>query len=225
MSATTAINPNTQTYPKHRKAAKSNNPSIFADIYEEDTNIAIWQRDLSSEIGHSIEKLLASNRSYQASFIAAPENIFNQLIENDAALSNAHALCENIAELVEMFCVLFDLKEVGLRLTALDRAMCPRFHVDWVPCRLVCTYHGVASEWLLHNVVDRSKLGTGNNGLDDEESGLFNDMNDINQLNIGDVAILKGERWQGNAGAGLVHRSPQVPELSNRLLLTLDFVS
>lgn len=30
--------------------------------------------------------------------------------------------------------------------------------------------------------------------------------------------------WQGNEGAGLVHRSPQLPNDNRRLLLTLDFV-
>lgn len=38
----------------------------------------------------------------------------------------------------------------------------------------------------------------------------------------GDVAIMKGDSWDGNAGAGLVHRSPDVPYGEQRLLLTLD---
>ena len=54
---------------------------------------------------------------------------------------------------------LFELKSVGLRLTALGHAMCPRFHVDRVPCRLATTYFGSATEWLPHDRVNRSKLG------------------------------------------------------------------
>lgn len=56
--------------------------------------------------------------------------------------------------MVDMFCCLFELKRAGLRLTVLDRAMCPRFHVDRVPCRLVTTYLGAATEWLPHTVAD-----------------------------------------------------------------------
>ena len=122
-----------------------------------------------------------------------------------------------------MFCCLFDLKRAGLRLTALDKAMCPRFHVDRVPGRLVTTYQGVATEWLPHEQVDRSKLGEGNNGLTDIHSGLFENEQDIQQLNHGDVAILKGELWEGNENAGLVHRSPALTTDERRLLLTLDF--
>lgn len=132
-----------------------------------------------------------------------------------------------------MFCCLFDLGSAGLRLTALDRAMCPRFHVDKIPCRLVTTYQGIATEWLPHHHVDRSKLGAGSEGKSDEQSGLFQNLEDIQRLHQGEVALLKGEGWEGNEGAGLVHRSPAMPVIADsvkmhavserRLLLTLDF--
>ena len=132
-------------------------------------------------------------------------------------------LSENIAELVEMLCCLFELKRVGLRLTVLNRAMCPKFHIDRIPCRLVTTYQGIATEWLPHQAVDRQKLGLGSNGKLDSESGLYKTANDIQQLNCGEVALLKGELWEGNENAGLVHRSPALPAGESRLLLTLDF--
>lgn len=133
------------------------------------------------------------------------------------------ALSQDIGELVDIFCCLFDLERVGLRLTALDKAMCPKFHVDKVPGRLVTTYRGTATEWLPHSSVNRSKLGHGSEGKADAESGLFKSQDDIQCLNFGDVALLKGERWEGNEGAGLVHRSPALEKGERRLLLTLDF--
>ena len=57
-----------------------------------------------------------------------------------------------------MYCYLFELNEIGLSLRVLDKAMCPRFHVDHVPCRLITTYTGVTTQWLPHTSVDRSKL-------------------------------------------------------------------
>jgi len=101
--------------------------------------------------------------------------------------------------------------------------MCPKFHVDKVPCRLVTTYQGAATEWLPHQAVNREKLGAGSNGKADSESGLYKNQNDIQQLNCGEVALLKGESWQGNENAGLVHRSPSLAVDEHRLLLTLDF--
>ena len=54
-------------------------------------------------------------------------------------------------------------------------------------------------------------------------SGLFQSETDIENLQSGQVALLKGERWEGNEGAGLVHRSPRLNKGERRLLLSLDF--
>ena len=102
--------------------------------------------------------------------------------------------------------------------------MCPRFHTDYVKCRLVTTYVGPATQWLPHELVNRSKLGHGNQGQPDDKSGLFLENTDIEQLNVGHVALLKGESWAGNKGAGLVHRSPHAKNGYNRLYMTIDFL-
>ena len=39
-----------------------------------------------------------------------------------------------------------------------------------------------------------------------------------------DVLLAKGEKWVGNEGHGLIHRSPQPPAGEQRLLLTLDWL-
>ena len=72
--------------------------------------------------------------------------------------------------------------------------------------------------------MDRSKLGYGNDGKPDDESGLFSSVDDIKQLETGHVALLKGESWQGNEGSGIVHRSPHSDSNYRRLYLTIDFV-
>lgn len=208
-----------------RRAADSDDVTILTDIYKDDTNIAIWRRDLSSSLKESINAFLASNNSFKTAMTVNPDNVIASLEE---VLGNAECkteLSQNIYELVDMFCLLFELNQVGLRLTTLDRAMCPKFHYDRVPCRLVTTYHGVATEWLPHANVNRTKLGLGSNGLADSKSGLYKNEYDIQKLTSGDVALLKGELWEGNEDAGLVHRSPTVAAGENRLVLTLDFAS
>ena len=63
----------------------------------------------------------------------------------------------------------------------------------------------------------------GNGTICDEVSGLFQSETDIENLESGQVALLKGERWDGNEGAGLVHRSPGLNDGERRLFLSLDF--
>ncbi len=212
----------------HRRAAKDNNANVLPHIYDQNTNIVIWQRDLEQALTNAVNTLISTNAIKPLELAVSPDDAFDKLVTalkpDDNNRNETDALCKDIALLVEMFCCLFDLKRAGLRLKIVDKPMCPRFHVDKIPCRLVTTYQGVATQWLNHSDVERSKLGTGNLGKPDEESGLFKSLNNINQLNQGDVALLKGEYWDENEGAGLVHRSPPVAENEQRLLLTLDFI-
>jgi|TARA_B110000091_G_C13794079_1_gene467018 hypothetical protein len=209
-------------------ASESDTHEVFTNIYRDDTNIAIWQRKLPGELALAADEVLKTGVRVQIAEAVTVESVHSTLC-NALGESNAvKTLSDDITLLVDMFCYLFDLKEVGLRLTALDRPMCPRFHFDRIPCRLVSTYHGIATEWLPHQLVDRGKLGAGNQGKSDEQSGLFESTDDIRQLSQGDVALLKGEFWYNNEGAGLVHRSPVQSQDSineRRLLLTLDFIN
>lgn len=143
--------------------------------------------------------------------------------QHHSQLADKHELCEYIGLLVDMFSTLFEQERVGIRLNLVGHAMCPKFHVDNVPCRLVTTFLGPATEWLNNDSIDRSKLGAGSLGLTDEASGIYQDETDINCLKSGDVAILKGEGWFNNELGGLVHRSPALTNNQKRLVLTLDF--
>lgn len=197
-------------------------PTVLADIYNDKINIAVWQRNFNQELADAISHFVASNPSLSKSLTVSPETAYEQL-DNKLLGSAPKVLLENIVELVDMFCCLFDLKQTGLRIATLSNAMCPRFHIDNVPCRLVSTYQGTATEWLPNHVLDRSKLGHGNNGKPDSSSGLYTPESSIQQLTCGDVALLKGELWSGNENLGLVHRSPINASSETRLLITLDF--
>ena len=120
----------------------------------------------------------------------------------------------DVAWLVRAFSSLVEARRIGLRLRILDKAMCPRFHVDHVPLRLITTYAGVGSEWLREHAIPRHRLG-------DPRVA----PQGIERLLAGEVALFKGERWEGNEGAGIIHRSPQVAPGERRLILTLDWLA
>ena len=207
-----------------RQGIEDTQHAVLTDIYQEDTNMVVWKRDLANNLEQAADAIIESQPTLEELLVVSPEEAFDAIKKLLGSSPEAEVLAEDIAYLVDMFCCLFDLKRGALRMTVLDRAMCPRFHVDRVPCRLVTTYQGIATEWLPHNVADRSKLGTGNMGKPDELSGLFEHIYDIQQLKSGDVGLMKGELWHNNEGAGLIHRSPQVPNNTRRLVLTLDFM-
>ncbi len=210
---------------KQRRAAVGEKLDVLADIYQDEVNIAIWQRKTPELVPAATDKILLDKPKLQVSLSLSPKEAYEILIDALGNNGESATLAFDIAGLVDMFCCLFDINHVGLRLTALGHAMCPRFHVDRVPCRLVTTYTGNATEWLPHDRVDRSKLGPGSQGLPDDQSGLYASNSEIQQLKTGEVALLKGESWEGNEDAGLVHRSPQLEAGKRRLLLTLDFAN
>ena len=201
--------------------SQDKNPIVFSDIYQSEINIAIWQRKLSSSLQNSVKTFLELNPTFETKMILTPQDAFTSVSESFN--NNMPEVSEDISHLVEMFCYLFDLKQVAMRMKVLNQAMCPKFHVDRVPCRLVTTYQSIGSQWLPHEVLDYTKLGWGSNGLPDSESGLYKSENNIQQLSCGDVALFKGTLWEDNENAGLVHRSPVVPANEKRLVLTLDF--
>lgn len=209
---------------KYRVSSQGDDPAVLADVYQDIVNMAVWQRELNSDLKREVTALVASPHALELSMTVTPESVRTSLGEALGSVS-APAFCKDVAYLVDMFCSLLGFEWAGLRVTVLSQAMCPRFHVDNVPCRFVTTYHGAGTDWLPHHAVDRSKLGRGSHGLSDKDSGLYTEEDAIRQLDEGDVALLKGELWAGNENAGLVHRSPAVPAGESRLLLTLDVIS
>ena len=198
-------------------------PDVMTEVYQEQINVVVLQRSLTQEILGYGQRLIEGSPNFNLREVINIENVALSLTSSLPNLENQSEFIDDLVLLVEMYACLFDLDEVGLRLQVLDRAMCPRFHIDKLGCRLVSTYVGQGTEWLQNNDVDRSKLGQGNLGLSDNESGIFSTPACIQQVNQGDVVLLKGEGWFNNEGLGAVHRSPALSDSEKRLVVTMDF--
>ncbi|PWB32255.1 DUF1826 domain-containing protein [Pseudomonas sp. SDI] len=186
------------------RQAFGTSPSVLAEVLQDGVNMAVWQRRLPAQIEDFVSILLSLKPSLAESLVVdtdpdADAPPLDSLASGYADLQGYAGFIADVRWLVGAYACLLDARRVGLRLRVLERAMCPRFHVDHVPLRLITTYGGPASEWL--------------------------DNGQIRQLATGDVALLKGEKWLGNEGAGLVHRSPALVEGERRLILTLDWMA
>ena len=201
----------------------SNDISKINNIFNREINISIWKRNLNSNILHASEILLLKNSDLQFSELVNKNFPIDFLIDKISADEKLISFYEDIQYLTKLFCELFDIKDAWLRIDAIDKPMCPRFHADHLKCRLVTTYYGPGTQWLPNSLVNRNKLGHGNNGLADDISGLFSKKSDIENLDVGDIGLLKGEAWVNNEGLGLVHRSPHTDSNYKRLYVTIDF--
>jgi hypothetical protein len=108
--------------------------------------------------------------------------------------------------------------EVPLRiqLSTIQIRKCPRFHIDNIGVRLLCTYSGPGTEWIPELSLDRSRLADCT--VDDAP---LRPGGAVEQLRRFDVALLKGSAFPGNGRFGIVHRSPNVPN-APRIVLTID---
>ncbi len=212
--------------------AISDDPAGLASIYDDKVTISIWQRRLAPEVEAYVLALLTSSYKVSLKLNATPDELKQALaksfpthLHNNPSI-HSQVLLDDLNQLVDMFSCLFELQHLGLRIHTLESSMCPRFHVDHVPVRMLTTYGGSGTQWLPAAYASCVKLGPNATGIVDKEL----DCNVIQQLQVGDVALLKGEKWEGNEGRGLIHRSPScvdsiTQQTSRRLLVTCDFGS
>ena len=197
-------------------------PKALTRVLEDGVNLAVWQRQLPAHIADFGSLLLSLNDPLAESLVLElpgddTDPNLHGLASGFSDLEGYEGFIADVSWLVSAFACLLGAKRVGLRLRVLDKAMCPRFHVDHVPVRLITTYCGIGSQWLKEGAMDRGQLGKPE--AEPQDGPL------IEQIASGAVALLKGEKWHGNEGFGLIHRSPQLASGERRLILTLDWLS
>lgn len=192
-------------------------PEFLTEIFRDEVNMAIWNRSLPPQIKRFAAELTAWEGQLER-FVSLSEGDSAALALPQWALAidGASAWIADADEVIDMYRCLFEPDAVGLRLHVLRGTMCPRFHVDRVPVRLLCTYQGVGTEWLQESQVTRPD---GARPLPDQAVA----DQEVNRLPTGAVGLLKGEAWEGNEGRGLVHRSPSHGDRP-RLILALDWL-
>ena len=181
--------------------------TALTDIFRPEVNLAVWQRQLDLALLQYTDQLVATTSSQFPSlqFVATPEEL-QPLLEQRLPEGQGKALF--IADLVlmaQMLTCLMDCPAVGFRLKVLEKPMCPRFHTDHIAVRLLVSYAGTATQWLKAPPAQQDWQYRAEN---------------IQEISIGDVALLKGSGWEHNEHGAIGHRSPA--GVLPRLLLSLD---
>jgi len=185
-------------------------------IYNETANVVTLRRTPSEDLIADAERA-AQN--------LAPKRF--EISEGDketalAELRDYPFLAADVQFLAEVLTDLTGCDSVGVRMARINKAMCPRFHVDKMTLRLVMTYSGPGTEFIANEHIDRRYLGRGSKGIGDESSGLLLAFGCIQRADTFDLVALKGTRWPNNEKFGAVHRSPAGSVDTPRLVMTLD---
>jgi len=223
MQNTTQSQPTSSTLPPfmpHYNQAES--LVELSEIYQPHINLCWYSREFSPALTQFIEDYMHSKPAPIGVRLNPQAPELEKHFQHLPASSGLEAFINDLYFVCQLYGDLVETDNAGLRLAYLDSAMCPKFHVDRVGIRLVCTYSGQATEWLENDNIDRSWLGGRASSLFEMEQHLIHDASAIRNLPTGSIGLLKGESNEHNTGNGIVHRSPAVTSSQPRLLLTLD---
>ena len=101
--------------------------------------------------------------------------------------------------------------DVKVKLEIVRGTRCPRFHVDYVPLRAICTFAGPGT---VYAPAEACRID-GDSVIQVAESAA-------EVACTGHWVFLKGNQWPGVKGLGAVHRSPHVSPDDLRLVVTVD---
>ncbi len=117
-----------------------------------------------------------------------------------------NALVDDVGALADAFGDLLGTQKIRVRLDVVTANMCPKFHIDAVPARLICTYRGTGTQY-----------GLTRDGADPDP---------IATVPTGSAVVLRGTEWPNAPLPDLRHRSPPIAGTGEtRLLLVIDPVA
>ena len=135
------------------KSVFSDQLESFADIYSKDVELVCMTHSQSSYMDSLVKEILNSREDLELRWIQSLGDlrIVDEMLPKSSS-EGKKMLADQIKENCGMQETL-DCKYVGVRLVTLN-IMCPRFHVDQIPCRLLITISGGRTEWIANQDVD-----------------------------------------------------------------------
>lgn len=200
--------------------------SNFDKVLEDDKNFALISRSPFARLGNmdlSLTKLAFNKTSIESwNYQEVIDDIFEQKrlfqgSRNDAKL--VEKLKEDIKKVIgtsfEMSC---EHRPHEVSLSCISGVPCTKLHADFLPLRLICTYVGLGTIFLPKESTRYPCLNEGraNKRVLIKGKPSF-------QANPFDILLLKGRKFNKGEMKPCAHRSPEVSEGEQRLVLKVDF--
>ncbi len=179
-------------------------PSVLRRIGLEGTALAIWQRRVPPGLGSWLEALPAGRLPAMRRSLSVPDlrPAVLQACREAGTPEGAELLAGEVCLLGRLAADAFGCATLQVRIDVATRRSCPKWHVDAVSARLVCTLRGPGTEW-------------GPIGPEGTPRAL-------NRLETGEVGLFRGALWPGDELAAILHRSPDASPERPRLCVIID---
>lgn len=188
---------------------------VLNDIHQDHINISIYERAFQPMRDEILQFL--TQQDIRLKLTGDVEGLIQGFSDSLAEQDLPHDwFLNDFSTLLKSFEKITEAKVFRVFFATVTSDMCRRFHTDVNKLRLLCTYAGPGTLWLPEEAIDRYAH---NSGKTNDE--IVTNTQLIQQVNTGDVAILKGALYP-NAKAAM-HRSPSIEEANEkRLLLRID---
>lgn len=186
----------------------------LAHIYDDHCGLCIWIPEQNKERDDFARELAEGGFHYKQ--IVSPDTVMDEMgMFPDRP--GSIAMKKWIAELVEIFATLFGLSRVGLRISSQEKPMCPKFHFDRIPVRLIYPLWGDGCQWFADPAYfQHQEIGHLNHWVVRAEQCHA----PIHKAPKGAVVVMKGSTWK-EGQIPVIHRSPS--HINDRCVMTLDF--
>ncbi|PLW77193.1 DUF1826 domain-containing protein [Cohaesibacter celericrescens] len=168
---------------------------------------AIWQRKPASDFQGWVDGLPVEQLPELR--ITVPLDLVESAVQTACDIKQLpdgperRLLAGDVAALADIFGKVMGVPNVQIRLDVDDQVMCPRFHIDNISARLLCTYRGPGTQYVATSERDKP--------------------NRIGQMTTGAAGLFRGKQWPSGEESTLLHRSPvNTNETGVRLLLVID---
>lgn len=187
--------------------------NMLGDIGAPTTSLVIWERMIPS-VANEWLKHLAPDQLPQGRVLAnckTIEKAVGSFFVNCAAKDGEAARCleQDIIKLANIYSDIAKTDTVDIRLDAIQHDACWKFHLDQVALRMVTTYIGAGTQYVVAEHADEALR---------QQKAYSGPLKKIPEQA---VAIFKGAH--SRPGAGILHRSPPANSFSGtRLLLCIN---
>jgi hypothetical protein len=187
----------------------------------------LWPRQMDADLRAELECLVRNKAAVAVDIRGSlTEGLREQLAEKLGALgrqigSPLSSLRREILQLAQVFQEVVHYQPIRIRLERVEDDACALFHTDSVRFRLLCTYRGPGTQWLVADELRYAELGMRDRSLEEANHAIIRNPAEIRQLEEGEVALFKGRAWPGEE-SGWIHRSAPLAKSEVRLRLCLD---
>lgn len=191
--------------------------AALKQILGPDQNVCLLRRSLPAAIERALSGLAELDSFERKRVVQSPADL--AWLAEPLGAERSALLAPDLGRWLDVFQGLSGSAPLTGSIVVTRQDDCRKYHVDWVGLRLIVTYAGLGTEWVSNDDVNREALRAPWRSVAAINRRIVPDPSRVRAAGLGDVLVLKGESYPGNAGRGAVHRSPPIAHRQGLRLL------